>query len=83
MQTNSGTPLFSTPKTIWTFPLHNIATKVVKCTKYEIKAYKFFRFLVYSQSFNFSLNYMTSEIEVIKCRNQDMAVLLNEIANTV
>ena len=34
------------PNQTWVFPLHNIAVKMPKCTKYEIKAYNFFRFLV-------------------------------------
>ena len=37
-RTDSGTPRFSTPPTTWRVPLHNIAIKVAKCTKYEIKA---------------------------------------------
>ena len=78
--TDSGTPCFSTQKQTWTFCLNNIAIKVAKCTKYEIKAYNFFSFLVCSQYFKFSFNYMNLqvEIDVIKCRNQNMAVLLNK-----
>ena len=45
------------PKQTWTFPLHNITIKVIKCEKYEIKAYNFFRFLVCSQYFKFSFSY--------------------------
>ena len=68
-----------------TFPLHNIAIKVAKCTIYAIKVYNFFRFLVCTQYFKFffNLHKPTSEIEVIKCCNQNMAVLLNVIASTV
>ena len=66
--------LFYTPKQTWTFPLHDIAIKVVKCTKYQIKAYNFFRFLVCSQYFKF---------EVAKCHNQNMAVLFYVIASAV
>ena len=33
-------------KQTWTFPLRDITIKLAKCTKYEIKAYNFFRFLV-------------------------------------
>ena len=53
--------------------------------KHEIKAYTIFRFLVSSQYFKFSFNYifLTSEFGVINCRNQKMAVLLNVIAGTV
>ena len=43
------------------FPLNAIkvsAIKVSKCTKYEIKAYNFFRFLVCFQYYKFSFNYM-------------------------
>ena len=46
------------PKQTWTFPLHDITIKVTKCMKYEIKVYNFFRFLVCSQYFKFSLSYM-------------------------
>ena len=46
--TDSGTP-----QRTWMFPLHDIAIKVVKCTKYEIKAYHFFGFVVYSHNFKF------------------------------
>ena len=80
-RTDSGIPRFSTPHTNMTFPLHNITIKVTKWMKYEIKVYNFFRFLVCSQYFKFSLSDMlTSEIEVINRRNQNMAVLLNVIA---
>ena len=34
------------PKQTWMFPLHDIAIKVAKCTKYEITAYDCFKFLV-------------------------------------
>ena len=36
----------------WT-PLHNITIILAKCTKYEIKAYNFFRFLACSQFLSF------------------------------
>ena len=58
-RTDSGTPRFSTPKQTWTFPLNDIAIKVAKCTKYEIKSYNIFRFLVCSLDFKFSFNYMS------------------------
>ena len=57
-RTDSGTPLFVHPKQTWMFPLHDISIKVPKCTKYDIKAYNFFRFLVCFQYFKFSFNYM-------------------------
>ena len=57
-RTDSGTPRFSTLQTTWTFPLHDIAIKVAKYTNYEINAYNFFRFLVCSQYFKFSFNFM-------------------------
>ena len=45
-RTDFGTPRFSTLQTTWTFPVHDIAIKVAKCIKYEIKVYSFYRFLV-------------------------------------
>ena len=45
-RTDSETPRFSIPKQTWTCPLNVIAIKVAKCTKYEIKSYNIFRFLV-------------------------------------
>ena len=57
-RTDSGTTRFSTPKQTWMLPLNDIAIKVAKCTIYEIKSYNIFRFLVCSQYFNFSFNYM-------------------------
>ena len=56
--TDTGTPHFSTLQITWTFPLHDIAIKVARYTKYEIKAFNFFKFLVCSQYFKFSFNYM-------------------------
>ena len=76
-RTDSRIPHFSIPQTKWTFPLHDITIKVAKCTKYEIKACNFFRFVVYSQYFKFSFNLyeLTCEILVVNCCNQNMAVL--------
>ena len=45
------------PKQTRMFPF-NITIKVAKCTKYEIKAYDIFRFLVRAQYFKFSFNSM-------------------------
>ena len=56
-RTDTGTPRFGTLQTTWTYPLHDIAIKVAKCTN-EIAAYNFFRFIVCSQYFKFSFNYM-------------------------
>ena len=53
--TDSGIiPDFSTPQPNMDVPLNNIAIKVHKYTKYEIKVQKFFRFLVCFQYFKFS-----------------------------
>ena len=52
------------PNQTWTFPLHNITIKVARCTKYEIKAYNFFRFLVCSQYFKFSFNYFQARMRL-------------------
>ena len=83
-RTDSVTPGCSTHQT-WMFPLHDIAIKVPKWIKYEIKAYNFFRFLVCFQYFKVFLQLyeLPSEIEVINCRNYNMAVLLNIIASIV
>ena len=77
--TDTRTPRYSTPQTTWTFPLHDIAIKVVRCTKYEINTYNFFRFLVCSQYFKVSFKYIGRQgrLKVINWRNQNMAVLLN------
>ena len=82
--TDSGTLHFSIPKQTWMFPLNDITVKVAKCTKYEIKTYNIFRFLVCSQYFKFSFNYMGGQARLrLNCRNQNMAVPLNVIASTV
>ena len=49
-------------------PLNEIAIKVHKYTKYEIKVQNFFRFLVSSQYFKFSFHYMCwqNEVTVVK-----------------
>ena len=47
------------PKQTWTFPLHDMSIKVAKWTEYEINAYNFLRFLICSQYFKFSFNYMS------------------------
>ena len=47
-RTDSGTPCCGTSKQTWIFLLQDIVIKVAKCTKYETKAYHFFRFLVLS-----------------------------------
>ena len=54
-RTDSRTPHFSTR----TFPVSDIAIKVAKYTKCEIKACNFFIFLVCSQYFKSSFNYMS------------------------
>ena len=56
-RTDSRTPRFSTSQPNMDVPLHDIAIKVPKCTKYQVKAYVFFIFLVCSQYFKFSFNY--------------------------
>ena len=57
-RTDSRIPRFSTPQAQWMFPLPDIANKVAKCTKYEINAYNFFRFLVSFIYFKVSFNCM-------------------------
>ena len=57
-RTDSEIPRFSTPQTTWSFPVH-ITIKGAKCIEYEINACNFFRFLVCSQYFKFSFNYMS------------------------
>ena len=42
-----GTLCFSTPQPNMDFSLNDIAIKVPRCTKHEIKMYNFFRFLVF------------------------------------
>ena len=46
------------PNQTWTFPLNDIAIKVLKRPKYEKNLYNFFRFLVCSQYFKFSFHFM-------------------------
>ena len=58
-RTDSGTLCFSTPQLNMDVSSNNITIKVVQCTKYEIKAYIFFKFLVCSQYFKFSFKYMS------------------------
>ena len=58
IRTDSGTLCFSIPKQTWTFTLYAIPIEVAKCMKHEIKGYNIFRFLVCSQYFKFSFNYM-------------------------
>ena len=58
-RTDSGISRFSTPQTNMDVSLHDITIKVIKCVKYEIKAYTFFRFLVCSQYFRFSFSYIS------------------------
>ena len=50
----------------WTFPLNEITVKVPICTKHGL----------FSILFTSSLYDLTSELEFIKCRDQNMAVLL-------
>ena len=69
------------PNQTWTFPLNNIVIKVPKCTNNGLKVCNFFRFLDCFQYFK--LYVLTSEINIIKCCNQNIAVLLNVIASTV
>ena len=57
-RTIAGLRILVHPKQTWTVPLNNISIKVAKCTKHEIKAYNFFRFLVCVQYFKFSFNNM-------------------------
>ena len=57
-RTNSGIPRFSTPQPNMDVPLNDIAIKVYKSTKYEIKVQNFFRFVVCFQYFKFSFTYM-------------------------
>ena len=47
------------PNQTWMFPLYKIAIKVPKYTKYDVKANNFFIFLVSSQYFKFSFNFMS------------------------
>ena len=55
---DTGIPRFSTPKTIWMFPLHYITIKVANFAKYEMKALISSGFLFFSQYFKFASNYM-------------------------
>ena len=52
------------PNQTWTFPLFEIATNVPKCIKYEINANNFFIFLVSSQYFKFSFNFMSCQVRL-------------------
>ena len=58
-RTNFGTPRFSTPQTNMDVPHNDIAIKVPKCTKYVLKGYYIFTFLVSVQYFKFSFIYMS------------------------
>ena len=57
-RTDSRIPHFSTPQPNIEVPLHDIAIKVHKYTKYAIEVQNFFRFLVCFQYFKFSFNFM-------------------------
>ena len=52
-RTNSRTPCLVHPNHIWMFPLHNIAIKVPKCTKYEVKLVTSSYFLFVSNILSF------------------------------
>ena len=56
--TNSGIPRFSTPQPNMDVPLNDIAIKVHKYTKCEIKKQNSFRFVFCFQYFKFSFNFM-------------------------
>ena len=56
--TDSRILRFSTPQLNMDVPRNNIAIKVHKYTKYEIKVQIFFRFLLYFQYLKFSFNCM-------------------------
>ena len=56
--TDSGIPRFSTPQPNMDVRLNDIAIKVQKYTKYEIKVQNFFKFVVCFQYLKFSFNYM-------------------------
>ena len=58
-RTDSGIPRFSTPQTNMDVSSSRHRNKSGQHTKYEIKAYNFFRFCVCSQYFKFSLSYMS------------------------
>ena len=60
-RTDSRIPRFSSSQTNMDVPLNDIAIKVNKYTKYEIKVQNFFRFLVCFQYRNFSFNYMRGQ----------------------
>ena len=55
--------------------LNNVTIKAQKCTKYAIKMSNIFICPIFYVFLH--LYELTSEIEVIKCHNQNMAVLLN------
>ena len=54
-----GLYILVNPNQTWTFPLNKIAIKVPKYTKYEVKANNFLIFLVCSQYFKFSFNFVS------------------------
>ena len=57
-RTDFGTPRFSTSQPSMDVPLNDIAIKVPKSTKYKVKVQNCFIFLVCSQYFKFSCNYV-------------------------
>ena len=83
-RTNSELCVLVHPKQTWTFPHKDVGIKAPKCTKYAIRMYNIFIFLVSVQYFKFFLHLyeLTSKIEVIKYRNQNMAVLLKVSLNS-
>ena len=58
-RTEFGTPHLVHPKQTWTFPHINVVIKALKYTKYAIKMYNIFIFLVSVQYFKFSFIYMS------------------------
>ena len=58
-RTDFETVCFSTPQANMDVPHNNIAIKVPKCTKYVIKAYYIFIFLVSVQYLKFPFIYMS------------------------
>ena len=64
-RTDPEIPRFSTPQPNMGVPLNNIAIKCHKCTKYEIKVQKFFRFLVCFEYFKHSCNSLCWQVQLM------------------
>ena len=76
-----GTPRFGTPQPNMDVFSDDIAKKVPKCTNYGWKVCNFFKFPIFK--IFLPLYELTSENKVIKCRNHNIAFLLNVLAITV